>query len=177
MSGRTSRPSFEVLRLRWPIGPWVSPVCGLTRPCPSDEGDPWPDLPPSRHIKNPAADLPLTPLGPQRCQRSVRVVRQGVPSRAQRKGHERTQEMRREDETRWRPPRCSLSSRRRPPANHPGGPPADNWFSYVRQRWRSADRLIPLADGWRNQTEIEPLRKSVLPMIALIRTGLPAAAT
>ncbi len=42
----------------------------------------------------------------------------GVPRRAQRTGHRRAQEIRRDDVTRWRPARCSLSSRRRPP----GGP-------------------------------------------------------
>jgi len=41
-----------------------------------------------------------------------------------------------------------------------------------REVRRAASPLV-----WGNQTEIEPLRKSVLPMIALIRTGLPAAAS
>jgi len=56
------------------------------------------------------------------CQGFVWVDRQGVPSRAQRKGLSRAQELRRDDETRWRPARCSLSSRRRPPAGHPDEP-------------------------------------------------------
>ncbi len=80
----------------------------------------------------PAASIPNAPLPhcltaslPQRCQRFVRVVRQGVPRRALRKVPRRAQEIRREDETRWRPAHCSLNSRRRPPADHPDEPPQD----------------------------------------------------
>ena len=36
------------------------------------------------------------------------MVRQGVPSRAQRKGHRRAQEIRCDDETRWRTTRTDL---------------------------------------------------------------------
>ena len=57
--------------MRRPIGPGISLVCGLTRPCPSDEGDPWPDLPPSRHIEIPTGYSPPTnhPDGPQKEER------------------------------------------------------------------------------------------------------------
>ncbi len=71
---------------------------------------------PWRRCSSPAHLLPLSPYAPrpsvpitsrpdclQRCPSSVRVVRQGVPRRAQRNGHRRAQQMRRDDVTRWQP--------------------------------------------------------------------------
>ena len=68
---------------------------------------------------------PLGRSGTVGSERFVRVVRQGVPNRAQRKGLHRAQEIPRDDETRRRPARGSLSCRRRPPADHPDGPQLD----------------------------------------------------
>jgi len=151
--------------LRQPIDPGISPVCGLTRPCPSDEGDPWPDLPPSRHIEIPTTDSPPRPLLPPKplcpcwCPRFVRVVRQGVPNRAQRKDLHRALEIPRDDETRWRPAHCSLSSRRRPPANHPDEPSGHKRIAGMNQR----------------PARVRP-QTSVLPgSIARLNPGAPAA--
>ena len=68
---------------------------------------------------------PLGRSGTVGSERFVRVVRQGVPNRAQRKDLHRAQEIPRDDETRWRPAHCSLSSRRRPSADHPDEPPIE----------------------------------------------------
>ncbi len=66
------------LRSGRPIG-WGSPS---PRPCPSDEGDPWPDLPPSKHIKIPIDTAPYAPRATATDPLLVpgRVVRQGAPS-------------------------------------------------------------------------------------------------
>ncbi len=53
-----------------PTEPGISLVCGLTRPCPSDEGYPGPDLPPSRHIEIPTTEPPPTPLLPSKVQKA-----------------------------------------------------------------------------------------------------------
>ena len=52
---------------------------------------------------HPYAPTPLSPYYPHRCQRFVRVVRQGVPRRAQRQDVRRAQKIRRDDVTRWQP--------------------------------------------------------------------------
>jgi len=93
----------------------------------------------------PYAPTALIPYCLHWCQRFVRVVRQGVPSRAQRKVHERAQQMRRDDETRWRPARHSPSSRRRPPADHSNGPPhsSGNPQALEDRPGQSSGRLNP----------------------------------
>jgi hypothetical protein len=94
----------------------------------------------------------------QRCQRFVRVVRQGVPRRAQRKDHHRAHKIRRDDVTRWwptldvgegldpshgSPQGAPLHCRRRPPADHPDGPPRvlsrKRGMSPGSRRWRRRD--------------------------------------
>ena len=75
-----------------------------------------------RLLTHPLGPTALSPNAPCWYQRFVRVVRQGAPSRAQRKVLDRAQELGRDDVTRWRPARCIPSSRRRPPAGHPDGP-------------------------------------------------------
>ena len=85
-------------------------------------GLPWESHPKTPTPLSPYVPRPVCPCCLQWCRNFVRVVRQGVPSRALRKVHRSAQVIRRDDETRRRPAHQSLSSRRRPPASHPDGP-------------------------------------------------------
>jgi len=74
--------------------------------------------------------------------------------------------MRRDDETRWRPVRQSLSSRRRPPANHSDGPHKEERLDWMHQRPAKMSRasapearLVPAGAG---------------PAVGLVRYGFEA---
>ncbi len=102
-------------------------------------------------------------------ERFVRVVRQGVPNRAQRKDLHGAQEIPRDDETRWRPAHQSLSSRRRPPADHPDGPPHVDLLGRIKE--------TPAGTG-PAASRLEPASRPLRPQAFRDRPeGTPAAST
>ena len=119
----------------WDVSGELPPVC-----CTNPQLVPTPNPERWESRTHPYTLTPLCPHCPVAARGSFGWLDCGVPSRAQRKGHRRAEEMRREDVTRWRPTpnvgeglapsRVSpqgapLQCRRRPPANHPDVPPPD----------------------------------------------------